>query len=505
MTAPLFPPAVAEPRTLRLYQETALDLLRESLRTGHRRPILQLPTGAGKTRIAAEIVLGSLIKERRAIFVVPRISLIEQTAAAFEREGIWNVGVIQGHHYRTNPNAPVQIASAQTLVRRDIPSTDIVIIDECHLQFKLITEWIATTAWATIPFVGLSATPWSRGLGKTYDDLIRPVSIQELIDDEFLSPFRVFAPPAPDLTGVRTVAGEFNQGDLSDACDKTEIVADVVRTWFEKGENRPTLCYGVDRKHAQHLQERFIEAGVTTEYIDCDTPLFEREEIFERFRANETKLICNVATLDTGIDLDVRCIIDARPTKSRIRFVQTIGRGLRPGEGKDHLIILDHAGNHQRLGLVTNIHFDALDDGERGRNLDKGQPDREPPIKLCPECRCVLPPRARECPACGAEIFAATEVAERDGELVELGSHLSGSVSDRHSQECAKKDLWHGALVKIAKQKGYARGWAAHKYREKFGAWPSMAYPPEREPTVEILNWVRSRNIAYAKARQGYG
>ena len=207
MTA-LFPPAATEPHTLRLYLETALDLLRESLRTGHRRPILQLPTGAGKTRIAAEIVLGSISKERHPIFVVPRLSLIEQTVAAFEREGIWNAGVIQGRHFRTNQNAPVQIASAQTLVRRDIPSADIVIVDECHLQFEKISKWIASPAWSAVPFVGLSATPWSRGLGKTYDDLLRPVSIQELIAEGYLSPFRIFAPPAPDLTGVRTVAGD---------------------------------------------------------------------------------------------------------------------------------------------------------------------------------------------------------------------------------------------------------------------------------------------------------
>ena len=149
--------------------------------------------------------------------------------------------------------------------------------------------------------------------------------------------FRLFAPPGPDLAGVRTTAGEFNEGDLSTACDKKEIVANVICTWLEKGENRPTLCYGVDRKHAQHLQERFLEAGIAAEYVDCDTAMFDREDIFDRFRAGETKLICNVATLDTGIDLDVRCIIDARPTKSRIRFVQTIGRGLRPGEGKSSI------------------------------------------------------------------------------------------------------------------------------------------------------------------------
>jgi DNA repair protein RadD len=351
----------------------------------------------------------------------------------------------------------------------------------------------------------LTATPWSRGLGKSYDDLLMPVSIQQLIDDGYLSNFRVFAPPPPDLTGVRTVAGDFNEGDLSKACNTKEIVADVIRTWFEKGENRPTICYGVDRKHARHLQERFAEAGVTVEYIDCDTPMFEREEIFERFRSNETKLICNVATLDTGIDLDVRCIIDARPTKSRIWFVQTIGRGLRPAEGKDHLIVLDHAGNHQRLGLVTEIHFGKLDDGASNRNLDKGKPDREPIIKLCPECRCVPPPQARECPACGAKIYAATEVTERDGELVEFGNMVTLPVGERHKPAWIERDLWLGALVKIGRQKGYAPGWAAHKYREKFGHWPTLNYPPEREPTVEILNWVRSRQIAFAKARAAHG
>lgn len=269
--------------------------------------------------------------------------------------------------------------------------------------------------------------------------------------------------------------------------------------------NPPTLCYGVDRKHAQHLQERFLEAGIAAEYVDCDTAMFDREDIFDRFRAGETKIICNVATLDTGIDLDVRCIIDARPTKSRIRFVQTIGRGLRVADDKDHLIVLDHAGNHQRLGLVTDIHFAHLDDGEGRGSPDENKSEHEPIIKLCPECKCILPPRARECPACGVAIYAATEVVEADGELVELGQRLSLSVGECYRQTWEHRDLWHGALVKIGRQKGYAPGWAAHKYREKFGAFPTLNHPPEREPTVEILNWVRSRAIAFAKRRQASG
>src|ERR1700730_13104058 len=190
-------------------------------------------------------------------------------------------------------------------------------------------------------FIGLTATPWARGLGLIYDELLQPVSMTELIEQGFLSKFRVFAEPEADLSAVRITAGEFNEGDLGITMNEGGLAANVIDTWLEKGQGQPTLVYGVDRAHARHLQERFIEAHIGAEYVDCDTPMYERETIFERFREGNVNVICNVATLDTGIDLDVRCIVHARPTRSKIRYVQTIGRGLRTGPGKEHLIILD--------------------------------------------------------------------------------------------------------------------------------------------------------------------
>jgi len=185
MNAPLYPTPAVEPRTLRLYQETALDLLRESLRTGHCRPILQLPTGAGKNPHCrgdcSRLALQSALRDFRRSPDQPH----RANRAAFEREGF---GMLEFCRPALShePSAPVQIASAQTLARRDIPSADIIIVDECHLQFEKINKWIAAPEWSAIPFVGLSATPWSRGLGKTYDDLLRPISIQELIDEGYL-------------------------------------------------------------------------------------------------------------------------------------------------------------------------------------------------------------------------------------------------------------------------------------------------------------------------------
>ncbi len=134
-------------------------------------------------------------------------------------------------------------------------------------------------------------------------------------------------------------------------------------TWLRRAENRPTFCFAVDSAHAKHLQTKFTEAGVSTGYIDAYTPTNERAEIKRQFHNGDISVVCNVGCLTTGIDWDVRCIVLARPTKSEILFVQMIGRGLRTAEGKEDCLILDHSDTHLRLGFVTDIHHETLDDG----------------------------------------------------------------------------------------------------------------------------------------------
>jgi superfamily II DNA or RNA helicase len=194
---------------------------------------------------------------------MPRLDLVEQTVLAFRSAGIGHIGVIQGQHHLTDPYpwAPVQLCSEQTLSRREIPKFDLIFVDECHLQFRKILKWIDDPALAANPVIGLSARPWSKGLGKHYRRLINPTSIRELIERRILCPFVVFAPPGPDLSGVRAVAGDYHEGDLSQACDKAQLIANIVTTWQLRGENRPTILFGIDRNHAKHLHERFSEAG----------------------------------------------------------------------------------------------------------------------------------------------------------------------------------------------------------------------------------------------------
>jgi DNA repair protein RadD len=499
MTGLLFSPGGAL-RPLRPHQERALEELRCSLASGHRRPMLQAPTGFGKTLTAAHIIQRALDKGRRVAFTVPALSLIDQTVAAFEAEGIHCIGVLQGLHPRTDHDQPVQICSVQTLARRKRPEVDLVIVDEAHELHKEIFRWM--TDCPQILFIGLSATPWSRGLKKYYDDLIIPSTTKGLIDQGYLSSFKVFAPSQPDLTGVRTVAGDFHERELAEAVDKPALVGDVIATWLQRGKNRPTIVFGVNRGHAEHLRQRFLEAGVAAEYIDCFTDRPDRERIFDRFRAGEIKVICNVATLAIGLDLPtVSCLIDAKPTKSEIRFVQTIGRGLRTAEGKDHLLILDHAGNHLRLGLVTDIHHERLDGGEPRKSAAADKEREKPLPRLCEDCSAVLPHSARVCPECGKVREVRTEIEHRDGERVELGAR---PTKRNAAQTLLEQEEFHGELRWIASVRGYAPGWAAHKFKQRFGLWPNdwqvrLAAP--REPSLKTKNWLRSRQIAFAKAR----
>lgn len=487
-------------RTLRPHQTTAIAALRQSLGTGHKHPMLQAPTGAGKTVIAGAIIRSALAKGNRVIFVVPAISLVDQAVKSLWDDGITDVGVIQANHEMTNYAAPVQVASVQTLMRRKIPDAGLVLIDEAHRWFEFYGEWMER--WNAVRFVGLSATPWTKGLGKYYDDLIIAATTAELIDAGLLSPFRVFAPSHPDLTGVRTVAGDYHEGDLSKAMDKAPLVADVVSTWLQRGENRPTLCFGVDRAHAKHLQEKFEAAGVKTGYIDAFTEREEREEIRKAFHAGLIKVVCNVACLTTGVDWDVRCIILARPTKSEMLFCQIIGRGLRTADGKQDCLVLDHSDTHLRLGFVTDIHHDQLDDGKPRPKQEREA--KEPLPKECPSCAYLKPAKVHTCPMCGFAPKKVSQIETEVGELTELEPKTAAEKRNR-------KETWEEKIAFIAELKAYAietgkrDGWVAHKYRERYSVWPNdprlKAEPPADFVSSKVRSWVRAGNIRYAKSR----
>ena len=482
---------------LRALQQRAIDGLRESLRTGHRRPIIQAATGFGKTIIAAHIVHGALAKRKRVAFSVPALSLIDQTFDRFVANGIdpGDLGVMQADHPWNRPNAPIQICSIQTLARRGFPKVDFVVLDEAHIRFEAIDKWI--DAEPSKIFVGLSATPWSVGLGDQFDDLIIPTSIDELTKDGFLAPLRAFAPTKPDLSGIKMVAGDYHEGELAERMSGASIVADVVMTWLEKADDRPTLLFAVNRAHADILQRQFVAAGVSAAYVDANTEREERTKIGRELESGRIKVICSVGTMTTGVDLDIRCISYARPTKSEILWVQSIGRGLRTAGGKADCILLDHSGTALTMGLPSEIlHTELLrSKDEKAKAARKAV---EPPVPIeCPQCQQLIPVKMRECPGCGYVVKRLCKVVVNEGELIEIGGSKKSTA-----QKLSKRDFL-AQLKGYAEEHSYKPGWPVAKFKSKTGEWPhhSIKDCPPQICSNKVRAWIRSEFIRWAKRR----
>ena len=480
---------LAKPKTLRPHQVRAIDMLRQSIGSGNRRVVCQMPTGAGKTLTAAKIIAGARDKGNRVIFTAPAISLIGQTIDAFEAEGLDGIGAMQADHPRTDPRQPIQVASVQTLARREIPPASIIIVDECHLGFEVINKLM--DARPDVVFIGLSATPWAKGMGLRWQDLVIPCTIGDLIGDGYLSQFVAYGPDVPDLSKVKTVAGDYHEGQLAEVMGDAKLVGSVVETWLEKGGNRPTLAFAVNRAHADELRHSFIRAGVSAEYVDANTDIVERGYINRQFRAGDVQVICSVRTMTTGVDLPVSCIIDAAPTRSEMLHVQKIGRGLRVNPGTEDCIILDHAGNSIRLGLVTDIHHDKLDATPKGEKAET-KPKAEKLPKPCGHCGTLH--TGKTCPACGHERQPVSGVDEGEGQLVEL----TGKAKPATREE---KQAWYSGLRTIQLGRGRSDGWLAHAYRDKFGVWPQGLDKTPSVATVEMWNYVKAKDIRFAKSR----
>lgn len=488
----------------RKHQLEAIGKLMASIQAGHKRPIVMAPTGFGKTVLAAMIIEAAIKIGWRICFIVPRISLIDQTVAAFGSEGINDVGVIQACHYLTDYSKPVQVATFQSLVRRmdkskeftgliktDALTFDLIIWDECHILSHAILEWMALPDIADTQFVGLSATPWTKGLGNHWDDLIIAETTQGLIEKGYLSPFRVFAVDHPDLSGVKTVAGDYHEGQLAILMAEKRLLGSVVENWLKNGENRPTLCFCVDCAHAQKLAAEFTAAGVSCGYQDAHTPDDERQSIKERFASGAYRVVCSVGTLTTGVDWDVRCIVLARPTKSEILYVQMIGRGLRTAQGKNDCLIFDHSDNASRLGFVTDIYYSELDNGMG--NIAQQQKEKKKKLpKECPKCKFLKPVGVHECPSCGFAPVQQSPIKETGDELQEITPKKLYSVDE--------KQRFYSEVLGYTHQHGKNPKMALALYKQKFGVWPrGIDESRSLTPSPEVLNYIKSRNIAYAK------
>jgi DNA repair protein RadD len=494
---------------LRPYQIDVVERVEQALGTAAR-PLLVAPTGSGKTVIAAEIINRAVAKYKTVLFLAHRREIIMQTSAKLTANGVRHGIIMAGVEPR--PMESAQVASIDTLHVRGVrskamplPPADLLVFDEAHRARGRTREQLISL-YPVANLLGMTATPCrgdGRGLGNIFDTMIECPQVADLIVGGFLVKSRVYAPVDPDLRGVRTQQGDYVVGQLERRMNIDALVGDIVEHWLKYGERRRTVCFAVGVEHSVHIRNEFLQADVRAEHLDGGTSIAEREAILARLASGETEIVTNCMVLTEGWDMPaVGCCILARPTKQMGLYRQMVGRVLRPDDGKPDAVILDHSGAVYRHGLPEErVEWTLAVDR---RAVTPAQQKRErgeaPKLRECPSCKAVMV--APPCGACGWQ--PQPRARALDFEDGELGLVVGGKAQTPIHDEADRVSFFQ-QLRSVQQTRGYKRGWAAHKFKDKFGHFPPWSYNdlPPAIPTDAVLRWVRSRNIAYAKATRG--
>lgn len=444
---------------LRDYQARMLGKARHYFERGARRVVLVAPTGSGKRVMAIRSIAEAEEQGRRCVFLVHRQELLNQAVETITDAGL-RCGVIKSGH-RPNYRLPIQVASVQTLARRldkiGRPFDEIHCDEVHHCRSK---TWEAVlAAWPEARVVGYTATPArmdGRGLGKWFDRMVVGPFVRKLIEDGHLANYRLFAPSSVDVSGVGTVAGDYNRSQLAAAVDQPRLVGDVVEHYRRLADGTQAICFAVNIAHSRHLTEAFAAAGISARHVDGETDQDERDQIMRDFAERRFSVLCNVEILGEGVDVaGIETVICARPTKSLTLHLQQLGRGLRPKPDGRAAVLLDHAGNSLRLGLPDEEHEWRLTEDRVGGRRG------EAPVRVCPRCAAVVPIQTQTCPECGVVLFVREEApTHASGRLTEI--ERAREKRDRHNELVGART--YEDLVNLGTARGYTSPgrWAAY-------------------------------------------
>lgn len=448
---------------LRPYQVRAVDAVRRHMAEGSRASLLVSPTGSGKTVILAHVAASAVARGRRVVIAAHRGELLHQIARAVEAEGL-RYGMI-APFARSNPFPPVQIASVQTLVRRPMmPPCDLLIIDEAHHVTPGNTWGRVREAMAPRWTLGLTATPIrtdGTGLGEVFDALEVVTTTAELVEAGYLARPVVYAPASQvDLSGVRTVGGDFNARQLGEVMGAGSIVGDAVAHYRRLCPDAQAIAFGVSLEHCEGIAAQFNAAGIRAAVVDGTMGQFARQATLRLFKDGVTRVLVSCDLIGEGYDVPAcGAAILLRPTKSLGLYLQQVGRALRPARGKAQAVILDHAGNALRHGLPTDDREWSLEGDETAQRRGKKDPDAAP-VWQCLECYAYTPSRVRACEACQApRPYQGREVEVEAGELVEIQAPPRRPADPERS-----KARTLAQLEAIERARGYKAGWARHVF-----------------------------------------
>ena len=328
------------------------------------------------------------------------------------------------------------VAGVDTLVRKDandswMKRVSLIVQDEAHHVLRENKWGYAASLFPNAKGLYPTATPTradGKGLGRHADGLmdvlIQGPSGRYLVNEGYLTDYRIFAPPSDlDLSTVTLSAGgDYSPPKLRNAVHKSHIMGDVVSHYLKLAPGKLGVTFAVDIEAAIEIAQAFKQSGVCAEVISSKTPDVTRHYIMRRFRNREILQLVNVDLLGEGVDVPaIEVVSMARPTCSFALFSQQFGRALRPLEGKDYAIIIDHVGNVVRHGLPDAPRIWTLDRQDR---RTRSGPLDVVPVRACLNIQCMLvyERTKSQCPYCGFKPEPAARSAPEfvDGDLCEM-------------------------------------------------------------------------------------
>lgn len=434
---------------LRDYQEKAVSDVRDSFRRGYRRTLLVLPTGGGKTHCFSYIAAGVSKSKKRVLILAHRRELLKQISKALKAQGVHHAVMAGGH--RGIPTAAVVVASVFTIASRlkRFPKPDLIIGDEAH-HFTPDSTWgKVVKSFPEARVLGVTATPEradGKGLGLMFDNMIVGPSVAELTEMGFLSRAEVYAPKAPDLTGVKSRGGDYVVSQLEDLMDKSTVTGDAVKHYLELARGKKAVAFCVSVKHAQDVAEAFKAAGVAAASIDGGMNTAQRDGVLADFERGTIDVLTSCDLISEGFDLPaVEVAILLRPTKSLGLYLQQVGRAIRIAEAKTRTLVLDHANNTRTHGFIDDHREWEL----TADKLRRKKPQAET-VRTCPKCFAAHRPMSN-CPKCGHQYeLKERKVVHVDGNLEKM-ERTEGDVRQQ------KRVMWqrqYYALLAQGKRAG---------------------------------------------------
>lgn len=334
--------------------------------------LYQMPTGTGKTRLFTSIIRDISIWglrhniNYRILIIAHRSELIEQSSRSLDKYRIKH-GVLAGTmKNKRDLTQAIQVASIQTITHPanqcliDDLKFDFIIIDEAHHAVAKSYQKL----WEFCPDakkLGVTATPWrmnNSGFAQIFDAYIPSMSIKDFIQKGWLATYQYYSIPTSSelvksIESIREfdIEGDYKNSALVEVCDTSKIRAQLYDSYEKNVLGKKGIIYSISREHSEHICLQYRSRGVAIENIDSKTPAKVREKVIQAFRNGEIDIIVNVDIFSEGFDCpDIEFIQLARPTKSLVKYIQQVGRGLRKN-GDKKCIILDNVGMYSRFGL----------------------------------------------------------------------------------------------------------------------------------------------------------